>query len=243
MNRRRSGRRRMSVAGFTLVEALAAVLLMGMILAALVVVTGQWLPGWNHGVARLQRAELVALSLERLAGDLSAAEFIAPNRKTPHPLFEGGELFVTFVRSAIGPNTRGGLEVVRIAETADQRGPLVVRTRAPFAPTENPIDQFDFADPVMLLHTPYRLSFAYAGRDKVWKAFWHDEELLPQAVRMTVRDAATDRALAISTAVVVHAELPAECTGQKNSQLCQKELPAGAQNDSPSAESPARSAR
>jgi general secretion pathway protein J len=90
---------------------LAAILLMGMILASLVVVTGQWLPGWNHGVARLQRTELVALSLERLAGDLAAAEFIAPNRNTPHPLFEGGELFVTFVRTAIGPNTRGGLEV------------------------------------------------------------------------------------------------------------------------------------
>jgi general secretion pathway protein J len=95
----------------------------------------------------------------------------------------------------------------------------------------------------MLLHAPYRLSFAYAARDKVWKAVWHDEELLPQAVRMTVRDAATDRALAISTAVVVHAELPAECTGPKSSQLCQRELPAGAQMDTPSAQSPARSAR
>ena len=81
-----------AVAGFTLVEALAAILLMGMILASLVAVTGQWLSGWNHGVARLQRTELVALSLERLAGDLAAAEFIAPNRKNPHPLFEGGEL-------------------------------------------------------------------------------------------------------------------------------------------------------
>jgi general secretion pathway protein J len=236
-------RRLAAVAGFTLVEALAAMLLTGMILGSLVVVTGQWLPGWNHGVARLQRTELVALSLERLAGDLAAAEFIAPNRKTQHPLFEGGELFVTFVRTAIGPNTRGGLEVVRIAETADQRGPLLVRMRAPFVPSENSFDQFDFADPVMLLHAPYRLSFAYAARDKVWKAVWHDEELLPQAVRMTVRDAATDRALAISTAVVVHAELPAECTGQKSSQLCQRELPAAAQKDTPSAESPARSAR
>jgi general secretion pathway protein J len=240
---KRGGTQGAAVAGFTLVEALAAILLMGMILASLVAVTGQWLPGWNHGVARLQRTELVALSLERLAGDVAAAEFIAPNRKTPHPLFEGGELFVTFVRSAIGPNTRGGLEVVRISETADQRGPLLVRMRAPFAPSENSFDQFDFADPVMLLHAPYRLSFAYAGRDKVWKANWHDEEQLPQAVRMTVRDAATDRALAISTAVIVHAELPAECTGEKGSRLCQKELQNGAQTDTPSAESPARSAR
>lgn len=241
---RRHHRQRSAIAGFTLVEALAAILLMGMILASLVAVTGQWLPGWNYGVARLQRAELVALGLERLAGDLSAAEFIAPNRKTTHPLFEGGELFVTFVRSAIGPNTRGGLEVVRISETADQRGPLLARMRAPFAPSENSFDQFDFADPVMLLHAPYRVSFAYAGRDKVWKAVWHDEEQLPQAVRMTVRDAATDRALAISTAVVVHAELPAECAGEKNSQLCQKALPNDGQTDKPpAAESAARSAR
>ena len=103
--------------GFTLIEALAATVLMGMILAALATVTAQWLPNWDRGFARVQRSELLDLALERMIADLAAAEFVSPSRKTTQPLFEGAELSVTFVRSAFGPNVRGGLEIVRIAET------------------------------------------------------------------------------------------------------------------------------
>lgn len=213
-------RQRDAIAGFSLVEAVVATLLMGMILAALGAVTAQWLPGWDHGVSRLQRTELLSAGLQRITDDLAAAEFISPNGKTTHPLFDGSELSVTFVRTAIGPNTRGGLEVVRISETADQNGPVVVRSRTPFAPKETAPDQFNFSGPVALLHAPYRLTFAYAGRDKVWKSGWHGEELLPQAMRLTIRDAATDRTLAVSSAITIHAELPADCAGPKKAAYC-----------------------
>ena len=42
-------RRRSRIAGFTLVEAMVATALMGMILAAIATVTAQWLPNWNRG--------------------------------------------------------------------------------------------------------------------------------------------------------------------------------------------------
>ncbi len=71
---------------------------MGMILAALATVTAQWLPNWNRGFVRVQRTELLAIAIERLAADFAAAEFVSPNRKTDHPLFEGTELSATFVR-------------------------------------------------------------------------------------------------------------------------------------------------
>ena len=90
-------------------------------------------------------------------------------RETERPLFEGTELAVTFVRSALGPNTRPGLEIVRLAETADRRGPTLVRSRAPFAPRDLPAAHAYFADPVVLLSVPYRASFSYAGRDGVWR--------------------------------------------------------------------------
>ena len=55
----RTGRgRRASVSGFTLFEALVATALMGVILAALTMLTSQWLPNWNRGIARVQRTEL-----------------------------------------------------------------------------------------------------------------------------------------------------------------------------------------
>ena len=92
-------------AGFTLIEVLMATLLMTVILGALATVTAQWLPNWNRGMARVQRAERLAIGLERIAADLSVAEMMPINGDAKAPLFEGSELSVTFVRTAVGPNT------------------------------------------------------------------------------------------------------------------------------------------
>ena len=164
---RRPFRRRMAAsAGFTLVEMLMAMALMAAILAALATVTAQWLPNWNRGFARVQRTEHLALGLERLVADLAAAEFIpAGGRDLTQPLFDGAELSVVFVRTALGPNTRPGLELIRIAEVGSERGPMLVRTRTPFVPiTEGVNDRAapSFTDPVVLLRPPFRVSFAYA---------------------------------------------------------------------------------
>jgi general secretion pathway protein J len=203
-------RRRRWSAGFTLFEALVAMALMGMVMGALATVTAQWLPNWNRGLVRVQRNEQVAIALDRLVGDLSAAEYVSPNRESKQPLFAGTELAVTFVRSGIGPNTRPGLEIVRIAETADSQGRVLVRMRAPFAPLAagNPsLDQIPFADPVVLLRAPLRVAFAYAGRDGLWSPTWQNAADLPAVVRFVARDAAAERVLAVSTATRVHVTL------------------------------------
>jgi general secretion pathway protein J len=160
--------RRSDVAGFTLLEALVATTLMGMILAALGAITAQWLPSWNRGFMRVQRSELFTVALNRLAADLSAAEFITPNSRTKLPVFEGSPSAVTLVRSAVGPNTEPGLEVVRIAEAVDRQGFALVRTRTPFAPFgagDVSTSQLKFTDPVVLLRAPYRVTFSYSAGD------------------------------------------------------------------------------
>ena len=45
------------------------------------------------------------------------------------------------------------------------------------------------AIPVVLLRAPFRLSFAYAGPDRVWKSTWQEADKLPAMIRLTVRDA------------------------------------------------------
>ena len=154
--------RRARIAGFTLIEALIATALMGAILAAIATVTAQWMPNWNRGMANVQRSEALALGLERLVADVSAAEYISGGRDFPAPVFDGGELSITFVRSALGPNTRAGLELVRIAEIGSDRGPTLVRTRARYAPVtaDTVNDPQNFADPVVLVRAPYRVSFS-----------------------------------------------------------------------------------
>jgi general secretion pathway protein J len=210
--KRRAPSAEAAVSGFTLIEALIATALMGIVLGAFATITAQWLPNWNRGFARVQRTELLGIALDRLVGDLSAAEFVPPNRESKRPLFEGAELGVTFVRSAVGPNTRPGLEIVRITESADQRGPILVRMRAPFAPVAaGGMTQINFADPVVLLRSPYRVSFGYAAGDGLWKNSWQNAAELPAMIRATVRDAETERTLAVSTATAVHVEVPASC--------------------------------
>jgi general secretion pathway protein J len=201
-----------SSAGFTLLEALVAMALMGVVMGALATVTAQWLPNWNRGLVRVQRNEQVAIALDRLVGDLSAAAFVSPNREVKQPLFVGTELGVTFVRSALGPNTGPGLEIVRIAETADSKGRALVRMRAPFAPFaigNLALDQIPFADPVVLLRTPLRVTFSYAGLDGAWIPTWQASGGLPAAVRFIARDAISQRVLAVSSATRVHVDMAA----------------------------------
>jgi len=224
-----------AIAGFTLVEALMATVLMGIVLTALATITAQWLPNWSRGFARVQRSELAAVALDRIVADLAAAEFTPPNRDSKRPLFEGTELAVTLVRTAFGPNARPGLELVRLAETADLRGSKLVRSTAPFVPRDLRAAPPHFGDPVVLLSVPYRASFSYAGRDGVWRNSWLDAKELPAAVRLIIRDAATGRTLSASTVTVVRTQLPAECVAANADRECggAGSSKAGADNDAP----------
>jgi general secretion pathway protein J len=193
------------LAGFSLIEAMAAVALTATIVMALSSVTGQWLPNWRRGFVDLQRADLLSLGLERLVEDISAAEYVTQWSDAPAPLFEGDASTVTFVRSAIGPNSYPHLEVVRFAPIEEDRGLALVRMRAPFTPTAPgaSAQSFPFGDAVALIRAPFRVSFAYAGPDRVWVENWKERPSLPDAVRISVRDAVGNRLLAASTAALV----------------------------------------
>lgn len=219
-------------AGFTLVEALLATLLMSLIMAALATVTAQWMPSWDKGVERLQRVEALGLGLDRLAADLTAAEFVSAGPgigpgsgvTVDAPIFDGGALSVIFVRTTLSPNGGTGLEVVRIAETSDDdRGPVLVRSTAPFSPNvagTGSVDGLLYSNPVAVIRAPYRVTFSYAGIDRVWRDTWHNQTELPRAVRIRLRDILTSTTLAVSTSTLIHAELPVHCTWAKSISEC-----------------------
>ncbi len=208
-------------AGFTLLEALLATLLMAFVIGALATLTAQWLPNWNRGINRLQRIELLAVGLDRLVGDLAGAQFVYAGATTDRPLFDGDQVSVTFIRTTLGPNASTGLEVVQIAETRDERGLALVRRTAPFLPLSGlaPRDLV-FGNPVVIVRAPYRVSFSYAGPDRVWHENWRGAATIPRAIRVTIRDAGTSKILAASTSTLVNAELPALCTSVKRAADC-----------------------
>jgi general secretion pathway protein J len=200
--------------GFTLIETIVALALMGLVLSALANITAQWLPNWNRGVDRIQRSEAIGIALQRIGADLAAAEYVPANRESRRPLFDGSELSVMFVRTALGPNAGPGLDVVRVGETTERRDFVTVRSRMRFAPvpiTSSLEEQIHFADPVVLLRSPFRLSFAYAGADRIWKSTWRGADKLPAMIRLTVRDATTQRVLSVSTIAPVHVQAPSDC--------------------------------
>jgi general secretion pathway protein J len=206
--------RRADERGFTLIEAIIALALMGLVLSALASVTAQWLPNWNRGVGRVQRGEAIGIALQRIAADLAAAEYVSANRNSRRPLFDGTELSVMFVRTALGPNAGLGLDVVRLGETTERREFVTLRSRARFAPLPPDAsfsEQLHFSDPVVLLRAPFRLSFAYAGPDRVWRGTWRGADKLPAMIRLTVRDAASERVLSVSTIAPLHVQVRSDC--------------------------------
>ena len=228
--------KRTAVAGFTLIEALVATILMGIVMTGLAAVTARWLPAWDRGFARAQTGELVSIALDRVVADLGAAEFVTANRDSKVPVFDGTAFAVMLVRSAYGPNSRPGLEVVRLAETSDRNGTVLVRSKMPFAPLPANLtvpNLTSFTDPVALLRVPFRVTFAYAGRDGAWTDKWQGVPLLPTTVRVTVRDAASDRTLSISTATLVHVDMPAACVAAKDKSDCFAQPDQGAPQNNP----------
>ena len=215
---------RSQCAGFTLIEAMLTTLLMAIIMGALAKVTSQWLRSWDRGFTRIQSVDLMAVGLDRLVEDVAAAQIVAGSA-SDMPLFDGTEFAVMFVRTPLGPNTFTGLEVVRIEEAIDNRGPALVRNRAPFTPVIRDLTEVDFSDPVVLIRGN-RLSFSYAGADHVWRDTWRGAAQLPRAIRVSVRDAAAFRTLAVLTSTVIRAELPARCAAAKTVTECVHAEPA-----------------
>lgn len=210
-------------AGFSLIEVLVAMVLLATIVSGLATVTAQWLPNWSRGFAGVQRSDLLTRGIERAVADLAAAEFVPLGGDGARPLFAGSALTVTFVRSALGPNTKPGLEIVQLVARAGRDGAELVRRRArfvPHGPDAGASQLPPLGDPVVLLPARFAVTFSYAGADRKWKDSWHVGKRLPRAVRILVRDRTTQQILPVSTAVTLHIDGAPACQDGENGGGC-----------------------
>jgi len=72
----------------------------------------------------------------------------------------------------------------------------------------------------VLIRSPFRVSFSYAGPEQVWQKEWRGQKQLPDMIRISVRDIASGQLLAVSSAAIVHVNAPAECARAKNPVQC-----------------------
>jgi general secretion pathway protein J len=93
-----------------------------------------------------------------------------------------------------------------------------VRERAPFAPMPSDA-QIRFADQVVLIRAPFRVTLCLCRADQVWQPNWRDQMQLPGMIRVTVRDRRPGRCLR-SPRATVHVNAPAECARAKSVTAC-----------------------
>ena len=182
--------------GFTLIETIVALALMGLVLSALASITAQWLPELEprhrpYPAQRVDRHRAAADRGRSRRGGICARPTATRGSRCSMDRSCRSRL----VRTALGPNAGPGLDVVRIGETTERTrvrdGAFARAFRAACRDGSSLSEQLHFGDPVVLLRAPFRLSFAYAGSDRVWKGSWHEADRLPAMIRLTVRDAAS----------------------------------------------------
>ena len=214
-------RRRSSVAGFTIFEALAATVLMALVVSALGMMTSQWLPNWNRGINRHQSTEQLAVALDRLGRDVEAAEFASDEVEDRRPLFDGAPRRLVFVRTVAKPDATQGLEIVRLTEVETDRGSSLIRMTAPFKiHSSNDAKTPRFGDEVVLIKPPYRLKLSYRGANSEWSDAWRLQLLLPREVKLTI-EGLTGRSLqSLSTSVRLRTQAPAACADAPSLESC-----------------------
>jgi len=174
--------KRRSDAGFTLIEALAALAIAGAIFAVIAEFAGRTLRNWNRGEATIAVMEMLTRGLGRMQTDLaSAVPMTPPGTDGTTVYFAGDASNLRFVAATgFGAGNRG-LELLNFTATPDNDDLLLVRRRGPVLNPPAPK-----RDPVVLMRGRIQVRFAYRdGEGKIFKT-WASRPDLPAAVLVQV---------------------------------------------------------
>jgi len=208
--------------GFTLIEVLAALAIASVIIMASTALIHNVALFFDRGTRGVTEAERLMLAVERLAGDFSSARFVS--RRT-----EGGAAAAAFagepasserpasiVFVGAGRAASGSRDDDLISLIVEEEGVRrLVRRRATWPGPRARFEDVTPQDPVVLIEGKLDISFLF-GRvalDGVlaWYASWAGEGVLPQYVRLILRDPATGADLLGEADFVIRANAPAAC--------------------------------
>jgi general secretion pathway protein J len=199
MTRKRSAR-----AGFTLIEALASLVLATMLFGGLALYTGTWLRQWQGLIARGGQEDTVAVVLDRMVEDLEAAHPVYSSPEgTASVRFTGHAEEVTFVRPALGYEPRAGLDDITYAMGRAGADKALIRSRRDYESDRG-------GEELPLVRGDLKLSFSYAGPAGELSSEWTSTSRMPALVRIEI-SGSSPRPWRQWAYARLRVELPARC--------------------------------
>jgi len=182
--------------GFTLLELLVAMALLGLLASVLfgsLNLAGQ---SWDRGEARAEANSGMRLAEEFLRANLEAQHPLRLRKAADFPLLFAGETDELRYAAALPARvTAGGVWAYRLmVDGNDARSPLVLQRVIPDLNAMKPPD-FAEADRSVLAENIASIKLAYYGRDAgtndtasdpSWRDHWDDNQRLPLLIRLDV---------------------------------------------------------
>lgn len=177
--------------GFTLIEMLIAMTLLGVMVVLLFSSLKIAAESWNAGEAKIIEVNRKAVVYQFFKRHLTTTRPVMVQTNTdelaaPEQAFQGQAQAMRFVAALPAASARKGLQVFEIA--ADPAEPSTIRvTLSPYQPT----DQEQAQKPEILLEHVKAFGFSYFGKkiesdteDANWQDDWTGAERLPQLIKV-----------------------------------------------------------
>jgi len=183
--------------GFTLLELIIALLLLGLMSALLYGSLSLSANSWDRGEAKAEQSSDMRLTEEFLRQALSAQHPLRFHKVIEQPLYFAGASDSLAFAAALPGRAGGGIYYFRLAvTTAGDRSRLTLARVIPdYGATALP--EFRDAESSVFANDIAEVRFAYFGRDPdstdavtpTWRDRWDDAQILPILIRAEVKPA------------------------------------------------------
>jgi len=231
-------RTRVGCDGFTLIEVLAALAIASVIIMASTALIHNVALFFDRGTRGVTEAERLMLAVERLAGDFRSARF--GSRRTEEGAaavaFAGEPARIVFVGAGRAASRSLDDDLISLMVEEDGEISRLIRRRATWPGPRARFEDVAPQDPVVLIEGKLDISFIF-GRFTpdgalAWQANWDREGVLPQYVRLNLRDRSTGANLLGEADFVIRANAPAAC-GQADAVVACLSVATSGQSNAP----------
>lgn len=208
--------------GFTLLEALLALVLASILFAGISLYTGSWAGQWHRITLLSAHQDVASIVLDRMVEEIEAAQpALVFDGGAVAGTFEGNAETVSFVRPALGFERRAGLDRVTYGYGAVDGEPAIMRMRRDYGPEAG-----SSGEDLPLMRGDIRIALSYAGADGNFVGEWIDQRRLPALVRIEISGSSPRPWRQIAYARP-RAEMPAACATPELVQECSRLMGGG----------------